>query len=509
VKELERHVPPFDGEPAEWEDVLMRADVRRRRLPRTLALALAVVVGLLALTVPFGLAGRVVGLFRDEGKPVPLARLTATERAELIFMFCRRIDLVTSPGKPPEKQCREGEPAIEEIARSGNRVYWKVTYLGGRTCLVSGPVRPYRLLGGRRSRFGQMRCGPNLFPTPKRPITADLPIVLKRGAPRARLLRATGLAGEGVASVGLIDESDDVLKTPVTGRVYDFGPLPDRPWVAIAAFDDSGDELYRQRLLLRAPEPPPRTLRRPPKPPRKPPLPALPKGPPLQHADAPGATIDVYRSGLVAVRLTSTTSRGYRLIRPAGTDPTVSIGCARAAYGAGRWELLFSGGSAFFGREMRMVVTGGRAGYGSPSPPFDFCTMRGKYGRRWNDARGMHDAFEFALTPLGQRFLAEQAAARDLSLFMRTPQIREIRQAMIRKAGIPGSAEIARRFPSRVVPLSERTGTPARPNIGVWSNGTDRIVAAKQAEDGRRMFVTLESGRFGPHNLARLGFLIY
>jgi hypothetical protein len=505
MKELDRHVPPFDGQPAEWDDVLARAGVRRR-LSRTLVVMTAVVVALFALTVPFGLAGRVVGLFRDEGKPVPLAKLTATEREELIFMFCRRVDLVTSPGKAPERRCRDGEPAIEQIAKSGERVYWKVVYPDRATCVISGPAKPYRLHGGRRSRFGSMRCGAKVVPTPGRPITADLPISLELGAPRARLLRASGLAGEGVTSVGLIDKNDDVVKTPVKGRAYDFGAIPDREWVAIAAFDDSENEVYRRVLHMRPARP--RPGQPPPKPPRRPKPPALPKGPPIQHAEVPGATIDVYRSGLVRIRLTSTTSRGYRLIKPAFRDPRVSIGCSRAAYGAGQWELLGSGGSAHFGREMRMVVGGGPRG-GSASPPFDLCSMRGVYGRRWNDARGMHDAFEFALTPLGRRFFAQQAAARDLSLFMRTPQMRAIRQAMIRSAGIPGAGEIARRFPSRVVPLAERTGVPPRPNIGVWSDGKDRIVAAKQAEDGRRMYATLESGRFGPHNLARLGFLIY
>jgi hypothetical protein len=246
-------------------------------------------------------------------------------------------------------------------------------------------------------------------------------------------------------------------------------------------------------------------------PPRRPtlsPLPPLPKQPPIQHVETAVATVDVYGSGLVDVRFKSTTSRAYRLLRPRTLDPRVPVSCVNLAYGAGTWEAIGSGSYGTFGRTMRAQIVGGiRAG--AAKAPFDACSARGLYGRRWNDARSMHDPLEIAFTPLGRRFFAEQAAARDLSLFMRTPQIRAIRRAMIQKAGIPSAAEIARRFPSRVVPLAERTGAPPQPNIGVWSNGKDRIVAAKQAEDGRRMYATLQSGRFGPHNLGRLGFLIY
>lgn len=507
MKELERHVPPFDGEPAEWEDVLMRADVRRRRLPRTLALTVAVVVGLLALTVPFGLAGRVVGLFRDEGKPVPVASLSRFDRESIIFSFCNRLRLVTPPGKAPEKRCLDGEPTIEEIANSGTRLYWKITYPGGQTCLASGSVRGYRQHGGGRSHIGMMGCGRNLFPTPKRPITVDAVMHFGRGDTRANLFRLSGLAGEGVAVVGLVEEGGHVLRKPVEGRTYDFGRPPDRKWTAVAAYDDSEKEVFRESLML---EMPPRRLRvRPSRRPRPKPLPPLPRAQPVQHAETAEATIAVYRSGLVDVRLNSTTSRAARLLRPKSVDQRVPVGCFNLAYGAGQWEALGSFSYATFGRTLRTSVAGLPFRHGAVTPPFDACTATGLYGRRWNDARGMHDALEIPLTALGRRFFAERAAARDLSLFMRTPQIREIRQAMILKAGIPGAAEIARRFPSRVVPLSERTGTPPRPNIGVWSDGKDRIVAAKLAEDGRRMFVTLESGRFGPHNLARLGSLMY
>jgi hypothetical protein len=508
---LEGFVEPFDGEPSEWDDVLARSEAAntwQSRLPRTLIVAVAVVVGLLALTVPFGLAGRVVGLFRDEGKPVPVASLSRSDRESLIFSFCNRLRLVTPPGKAPERRCLDGEPTIQEIANNGTRLYWKITYPGGPTCLASGSVRGYRQHGGGRSRIGLMRCGgQNLFPTPRRPVTVD---AVMHGGPRdtrAKLSRLSGLAGQGVTQVGLIEEDGDVLKEAVEGRTYDFGRPPDRRWTAVAAFDDSGDEVFRQPLMLEFPQRRPIDVR--PRPPRPRPLLPLPKGPPLQHTETADATIDVYRSGLVDVRLKSTTGRAYLLLRPGSTeDPRVPVGCFNLAYGAGQWEAIGGFSYGTFGRNLRVSVVGG-VRRGAVTPPFDACTATGSYGRRWNDARGMHDALEMPLTSLGHRFFAQRAAARDLSLFMRTPQMREIRRAMIRKAKIPSAAEIARRFPSRVVPMAARTDVPPRPNVGVWSDGRDRILAAKLAEDGRRLYATFEAGRFGPHNLAHLGFLIY
>jgi hypothetical protein len=91
---------------------------------------------------------------------------------------------------------------------------------------------------------------------------------------------------------------------------------------------------------------------------------------------------------------------------------------------------------------------------------------------------------------------------------MRTPQMRAIRKAM---AGgrVPTGAEIARRFPSRVAGLAARTDSVDPPNIGIWSNRRDLIVVSRRAESGRKMFVTLQAGRFGPNNLAGLLRLYY
>jgi hypothetical protein len=129
------------------------------------------------------------------------------------------------------------------------------------------------------------------------------------------------------------------------------------------------------------------------------------------------------------------------------------------------------------------------------------------YGLRWNDARGMHGAVEVAFTPLGRRYFDERAAAQDLALFIRTPQMRAVRNGMT-NGRVPTGAQIAALFPSRVVGLAARADS-ADPNIGIWTNRKNLIVVSRRAEDGRRLYVTLRDGRFGPNNLVGLKHLYY
>jgi hypothetical protein len=219
----------------------------------------------------------------------------------------------------------------------------------------------------------------------------------------------------------------------------------------------------------------------------------------------------VYRFGLVAVHLAKD-GGPYRLLRSGKGDRPVSISCAEVAYGAGRWETLGGGTNANFGPEIQAFV-GSRSpvqpGGEMPRQHFDVCSMRGTYGLRWNDARGMHDAVEVAFTPLGRRYFDELAVAQDLALFMRTPQMRAIRKGMAR-GRVPTGAHIAALFPARVVGLAGRTDSTDPTNIGIWTNRKNLIVISRQAEDGRRMYVTLrDGGVFGPNDLAGLKGLYY
>ena len=502
---LDRLVEPFDDEAGDWGDVLGRARVRRARLIRRAVLVGAFAVAALVLTVPFGLAGHIVGLFRTEGKPVPVSSLTRLDRQALVSM-CREVELVTPRGKAPEFRCGEGDPRVEEIARNDTRVYWKITYPKQFPCVASGPVRPRRDSFGRgRSQIGMMGCGPNVFPTPKRPITVDAAMSFGRRDAHARLTRLSGLAGDGIASVGLVEKDGEPVTKEVVGHTYDFGQPPNRFWSAVVALDENGDEVFRETLHLggfdrRFTRPRAAKVQRP-----KPPT--IPKTAPVQRAEAYGATIDVYQTGLVVVRLVSTPQRITEQIRPKGSDHRVPISCSRLAYGAGQWQEIGMGSYGWFGREMRATTT---SPGGGTSPPFDECHVSARDGRRWNDARGMHSPLEFSFTPRATRYFAESAVARDLSRFLRTSEMRAIRKDMRDGKRVPSGTELARRFPSRVVGLAARTDVAPPGMLGIWTNGADRLVVSRQADDGRRMFVSLlAGGRIGPHNLAGLTFVSY
>jgi hypothetical protein len=122
----------------------------------------------------------------------------------------------------------------------------------------------------------------------------------------------------------------------------------------------------------------------------------------------------------------------------------------------------------------------------------------------------MHSPLEFAFTPRAARYFAQRAVARDLSRFLHTPQMRAIRKDMAAGGRLASGAELARRFPSRVIGLANRTDSAPLGSLGIWTNGTDRLVVSRHAADGRRMFVSLlAGGRLGPHNLAGLTFVSY
>ena len=231
---LEALVPPFRAERGDWDDVLRRAGsdeararVRRRHRPVLIAAVLLALVG-----SAFG-AERMIGLFSDEGTAVDIGDLSEDDRQVL---------RISGRGVPVR--------SIEQIGSDGERAYYKVEFENGIGCLFAGTANA-------SNRFGSGSCGRGLFaatddhpllPSRKRPITADVYAGASVDDPEERIWRVTGLAGEGVARVGLVDSKGDVYAVPVKGRVYTLADLPRRNWVALIALDDEGNELYRERL---------------------------------------------------------------------------------------------------------------------------------------------------------------------------------------------------------------------------------------------------------------------
>jgi hypothetical protein len=494
---------PQDGD---WHDVRRRA---RRHGGRIAVVAAGLVAALIA--AGFAVGGQVIGLFAEHGKRVPLSDFAPRDRQLLVESLCRRLVLKQTPGSRPQAVCRDGEPTVEKIAKDGVEVYWRVRYPWGLTCLASGRVGGYRDPNRGDFEIGSLGCNAGaparkLVPTPKRPITSDVSMTASASNPRMRLLRVSGLAGQGIATVALIAKTGEPLKTDVRGNAYSFRSIPDREWVAIAAYDESGDEVYREPLLGVGKQFPQSATRTAPPPshvwaPKAPPRPAEP---PLQHAATPTATVDVYRNGVVELRFASTKREAYRrLARSARSSGAVGIGCSTVAYGAGRWKTL--GGDSNAGLApligMRMDSVHG----GMPSPPFDFCEVSGTYGRYWNDEEGPHEVVEVPFTAIGRRYLDERATARDLTYFVRTKKLHRIRLAIHRGEPGPSAEELARIFGPRVVPLQSRGATAPAGKVGVWTNGKI-IVASELTPGGRRLYVTVRGALIGATNIRNLAF---
>jgi hypothetical protein len=477
---------PADGD---WADVLRRARPRTNRL---VVFGAAAAVALVA--TGFGLGGRVIGLFHAEGKPVPLSSFSARDRELLVTSLCNRLAL---SGKPPRAVCLKGEPTVEEIARDTHEVHWRIRYPWGVTCLASGPVRGHGI--------DQLGCNvgaPNqkLVPTPKRPITVDLSMAGSKGRSRLRLRRVSGLAGQGVVSVGLVSRSGDLVRTPVRGRSYSFGAIPDRAWVAIVAFDAAGNRVYKETLppsLLALPRQSQRVdagrvgYAKSPK---------RPAAAPLQHVTIPEGSLDVWRNGVVAFRFAATSSEAYRRL---AHREVAGFTCGSVAYGGGRWKDLGGGATVLLRPDVRMRMDLVHGGF--PSPPYDFCQIEGMYGRYWNDEEGTREAVEVPLNAIARRYFNERSTARDLAYFVRTRKMWRIRKAVHRGEPAPSVEAIASLFGPRVVALSSRAAVPPRQQVGVWTDG-HAIVAKERAPDGRLLFVTLNGVLIGASNIADLSF---
>jgi hypothetical protein len=492
----------------DWAEVSRRA---RRKSRRLVVLIAAIAASL--VVAGFALGGQVIGLFDDHGSPVPLSHLSERDRQLAVFSLCRHIELVSRPGKAPLERCRDGVPKVEEIANNGTTFYWKLTYPSGFTCLASGPVRGYRDPNRGNVRIGMMGCnegapGESLVPTPKRPITTDVSLELRNGANRARIERASGLAGAGIASVGLVAGDGSVLKTQVKGRTYDFGhAIPARDWTAIAAYASTGKQVYREPVSVA----PPPQVARPVEPARAPPpapLKPLPATQPSQHGATADASIDVYPSKLVAVHFFSTRSEVYRRLERGAAADTATIkgpnlGCGDVAYGAGRWKVVGGAAAVPLRQDLRYVLSTGYGGF--PTPPYDYCEVTGTYGRYWNDEEGTHEVVEVPFTAIGRRYLDERATARDLAYFVRSKKMHRIRLAIHRGEARASAEGLARIFGSRVIPLASRNEAAPNGKVSVWTDGK-LIIASERTPSGRRLYLTIEGLRIGQTNLRDLVF---
>lgn len=245
----------------------------------------------------------------------------------------------------------------------------------------------------------------------------------------------------------------------------------------------------------------------------------LPRERPQQTAKAGGATVAVYRSGLVAVHFPSTHTPAYRALRrvtpasgqrrpdleclragkPQGRCVTrdngerrVTLECLRVSQRANRWHAVGGSSAEPLARNLRAVFNGR---HGLAKPPFDLCSVTGREGRRWNDGNGTRDPLEVAFNDSGRRYLAQRATARDLAEFVRSRRIHELRNALKNGEKAPTADEIVRRFPSRVLALTQASQLPPAGQIGVWSDGQGAVTLSARTPSGNRLYVELQTGR--------------
>jgi hypothetical protein len=200
-----------------------------RRISRRgwmLAFALSLVTVVLA--VPgLGLGGLVAALFGlSGGERVPIQRLSPEDRWLLkhggVF----------------------GLRAMRFLGSGGPIAYYGITRNDGSRCFATGLLRS-------RPHISSLDCPPQgkafTFPSAKTPLLDRSAFSV--GANRTRwIFVLTGLAADGIAQVGVIDQEGRLHATAVVNNVYYTTNLPNGPLRAIVALDANGRAVYKLPL---------------------------------------------------------------------------------------------------------------------------------------------------------------------------------------------------------------------------------------------------------------------
>jgi hypothetical protein len=382
--------------------------------------------------------------------------------------------------------------AIERVGQLTLRrgiAFYRVDIRYGRGCWGFGKPRPPQRLGS----FG---CTEG-FPSARRAVLDHSGFTQSRDDPHMQLYRLAGFAADGVSEIRLLGHRGAVFARVKVVRNTYLLLRPPKGVRGLVGLSADGDIVYRRDFPLeRRPLVPPR--RRPPHVRKPTPVPPRPAEAPLQHSSADGVTVDVYRTGLVFFRI-EPGSRAQRLLRGAGAN----AGCFNLGHWRGTWEAngvrakRGSAGDLSVRLEAALQLAG---------PPFAACTVRGTYGRRWGDSHGYRNAAEIPFTEAARRFFEEQAAARELAYFARSPVLVAVRKSLRHGGTVPSAKTIAMRVGANVVAVPSPHTRAGSGSIAVWTNGRDALVASHWTSNGKRLYVTIRGGKLARHNLTGLAF---
>jgi hypothetical protein len=196
---------------------------------------------------------------------------------------------------------------------------------------------------------------------------------------------------------------------------------------------------------------------------------------PLQRGTSEGVSVIAGANG--AVRLTA---RGvpHRITKVLAGR--VWIDCFRLTREFGLFTVLSDGVDGAFADSIGFTLR-------KVGRPLDGCEIGAGTGHRWPDSLGSHTPVEIALTARGRAYFADRAAARDLSLFVRSGRVQRLRKQPARAARAAIEAAYSRQL--------------ARSPIHVTVLGPRVLRFTETSPTGKRFQVIVRNGRVASENV--------
>jgi hypothetical protein len=541
---LDQFVPPFDPDPGDWDEIVRRAAgpapspesyrpaaTRSRRWTRRrylLAAAVTAVAATLIATPAFGVRSLILDLFDRTNLPFTGQRapfvvrhqfydLSLMPHAALGIGFGVGSTVKVRPGETREVRTFtvDGRSTVLYVAPTTNGGYcWSFTLFAGGCARTGAPPLPGNsgeLDPSALNYSIQLKQGPpcpcagiplHSSRKPKLPIgqrTVTLHFTNYQKVPTALIGSILNPNAESLL-IQYADGTSQRVPFVYVGKPINAGffvaPVPsghETPSTSIKALvllNAAGKVIARRlvdshllHLVGKGSEliTPPET--------------ALPTGHQLPQAASPsrpitstrkdGVTVDIGSNGVVVFHLAGISSATRALI-----GSKAGYGCFKFIpyHETMPYELTP-------GKTTTATVTIPDTGV---KPPFDGCEIKGSYGHLWPDHNHSHAAVEIALTPRGQRFFQNRAAALDLALFLNSKTM----QAITKTNGATAT-EIAKRYGTAITRLPTPTSTLPADKIGYTTQNTETTYI-EYSTTGQRFYVQYTHGRITRTNIDTL-----